>query len=77
MINLTNTHITPHACEMLKQIWDCKTVEELHSYQLGLEPDDLRLSISLCQLLQYEYIDSEQAKTGDLDFAKQIIALVK
>jgi hypothetical protein len=35
------------------------------------------LSISLCQLLQYEYIDSEQAKTGDLDFAKQIIALVK
>jgi hypothetical protein len=77
MINLTITHITPHACEMLKQIWDCKTVEELHSYQLGLEPDDLRLSISLCQLLQYEYIDSEQAKTGDLQLAQSVINCVK
>lgn len=77
MINLTITHITPHACEMLKQIWDCKTVEELHSYQLGLEPDDLRLSISLCQLLQYEFIDSEQDKTGDLQLAQSVINCVK
>jgi hypothetical protein len=76
MINLTITHITPHACEMLKHIWNCKTVEELQEYQLGLKPDDLRLSISLCQLLQYEYIDSEQAKTGDLGLAKQAISKI-
>ena len=62
---------------MLEIMWSLKTTEELQDFQLSLDPDDLRLSVSLIQLLQIEALDQIIDATSDYSEALSIIESVK
>lgn len=74
---ITITHLTPKQKYMLEKMWAAQSLDDLYEYQLSLPPDDLRLSISLVELLKVESIDQIQQESGNLVEAQQIIASVK
>lgn len=71
------TGLTKRQVELLQEIWECKTLEDLHVFLLTLDADEIPLGVSLAQLVQIEYIDSEQARTSDLSLAKLVIDKIK
>lgn len=74
---ITITHLTPKQKSMLEKMWATQSLDDLYEYQLSLPPDDLRLSISLVELLKVESIDQIQQETAQYTEAQQIIQKVK
>lgn len=71
MIQIHN--LTDRQYALLELLWDCKSLQELHDFQMMLDPDDLKLSMTLIELVKLEHLDQLLIQNPVLDQANHYI----